>query len=56
MGAAIGSFGLPAFAAIMWTLPGRMGPLPAFAAAGAAWLLVSVSLWWAERRVRRSSL
>ena len=25
MGAAIGSFGLLAFAAIMWTLPGRMG-------------------------------
>ena len=28
MGAAIGSFGLLAFGAVMWTLPGRMGSLP----------------------------
>ena len=55
-GAAIGSFGLLAFAATMWMLPGRMEPLPAFVAAGAAWLLVSVSLWWAWRHARRSSL
>ena len=27
MGAAIGSFGLLAFGAVMWTLPGRMGSL-----------------------------
>jgi hypothetical protein len=56
MGAAIGSFGLLAFAVIMWTLPGHMEPLPVFTAAGTAWLLVSVSLWWAWRHVRRSSL
>jgi hypothetical protein len=55
-GAAIGSFGLLSFAAIMWMLPGRMGPLLAFAAAGAAWILVSVCLWWALRHVRRSSV
>jgi hypothetical protein len=55
MGAAIGSFGLLGFAAIMWKLPDRVEPLPAFVAAAAVWLLVSVSLWWAWRHVRRSS-
>ena len=56
MGAAIGSFGLLAFAAAMWTLPGRIGPLPAFIAAGLFWILVSVCLWWGWRHVRRSSV
>ena len=54
-GAAIGSFGLLGFAAVMWTLPGRIGPFPAFVTAGLIWILVSVSLWWGWRRVRRLS-
>jgi hypothetical protein len=56
MGAAIGSFGLLAFAASCWMLLAYMKPVAAFAVAGAAWLLVSVSLWWARRRLRRSLL
>jgi Protein of unknown function (DUF3147) len=52
-GAAIGSFGLLGFAVVMWTLPGRMGPLPAFVTASLVWILVSVCLWWGWRRVRR---
>jgi hypothetical protein len=56
MGAAIGSFGLLAFGAVMWTLPGRIGPLPAFVAAGLVWIVVSVFLWWGWRCVRRPSV
>jgi Protein of unknown function (DUF3147) len=55
MGAAIGSFGLLAFAAVMWMLPGRMGPLAAFIVASLVWILVSVCLWWSWRRARRLS-
>jgi hypothetical protein len=55
MGATIGSFGLLGFAAVMWTFPGRMGPLPAFVTASLVWILVSVCLWWGWRRVRRLS-
>jgi Protein of unknown function (DUF3147) len=53
LGAAIGSFGLLGFAAVMWTLPGRMGPSPAFIAASLVWMLVSVCLWWGWRRLGR---
>jgi Protein of unknown function (DUF3147) len=52
LGAALGSVGMLAFAAVMWTLPGRMGPLPAFIAASLVWMLASVCLWWGWRRVR----
>jgi hypothetical protein len=53
LGAAIGSFGLLGFAAVMWTLPGRMGPSPAFIAATLVWMLVSVGLWRGRRLVPR---
>jgi hypothetical protein len=51
-GAALGSFGLLAFAAVIWTVLPVAGPGWAFAGAIAAWILVSVSLWWARRFVR----
>ena len=54
MGAALGSFGLLAFGAVMWTLPGRMGSLPALVGAGLVWILVSICLWWGWRRLRRT--
>ena len=53
LGAALGSVGMLAFAAVMWTLPGRMGPLPAFIVASLVWMLASACLWWGWRRVRR---
>lgn len=52
-GAAIGSFGLLGFAAVMWTLPGCTGPLSAFVTASLVWILVSVCLWWGWRRMRQ---
>jgi hypothetical protein len=55
MGAAIGSLGLLAFAAVMWMLPGRMGSLAAFIVATLVWILASVGLWWSWRRARRLS-
>ena len=55
LGATIGSFGLLGFAAVMWTLPGRMGSLPALVIASLVWILASVCLWRGWRRVRRLS-
>lgn len=52
MGAALGSFGLLAFAAVIWRLLPSAGTAWAFAAASAAWLLVSVTLWWLHRKMR----
>jgi hypothetical protein len=51
-GAALGSFGLLAFGAVIWTLLPAAGAAWAFAGAIVAWLFVSVSLWWAHRFVR----
>lgn len=51
-GAALGSFGLLAFGAVIWFVLPRAGATWAFAGAIAAWTLVSVSLWWARRFVR----
>jgi hypothetical protein len=51
-GAALGSFGLLAFAAVIWSLLPVAGTAWAFAGAIAAWAVVSVSLWWAHRFVR----
>jgi hypothetical protein len=51
-GAALGSFGLLAFAAVIWSVPPVAGTAGAFAGAIAAWLMVSVSLWWARRFIR----
>jgi hypothetical protein len=53
-GAALGSFGLLAFAAVMWTVLPGAGTAWAFAGAIAAWLFVSVSLWWVHRFLRFS--
>ena len=52
VGAALGSFGLLAFAAVMWGVLPAAGIAWAFAGAIAAWTLVSVLLWWARRFVR----
>jgi hypothetical protein len=52
-GAAIGSFGLLAFAIVIWGLLPVAATAWAFAGASAAWLVVSVSLWWAGRYLRR---
>ena len=51
-GAALGSFGLLAFAAIIWRLLPAVGTAWAFAAASAAWLVLSVTLWWLRRKMR----
>lgn len=51
-GAALGSFGLLAFAAVIRILLPVAGTAWAFVGAIAAWPLVSVSLWWAHRFVR----
>jgi hypothetical protein len=50
-GTALGSFGLLAFAAVIWTVLPVAGTAWAFAGAIAAWTLVSVFLWWARRFV-----
>jgi hypothetical protein len=52
-GAALGSFGLLAFAAVIWSLLPVAATAWAFAGASAAWLVVSTSLWWARRYFRR---
>ena len=52
-GAALGSFGLLAFAAVMWSLLPMAATAWVFAGASAAWLVVSISLWWGRRYVRR---
>jgi uncharacterized protein DUF3147 len=51
-GTALGSFGLLAFGAVIWSLLPWAGTASAFAGAIAAWAIVSVSLWWARRFVR----
>jgi hypothetical protein len=51
-GTALGSFGLLAFAAVIWILLPVAGTAEAFTGAIAAWAIVSVSLWWAHRFVR----
>jgi uncharacterized membrane protein len=52
VGAALGSFGLLAFGAIMWSLLPAAGVAWAFAGALLAWAVVAVSLWWLRRFVR----
>lgn len=51
-GAALGSFGLLAFGAVVRLLLPVAGTAWSFAGAIAAWVLVSVCLWWAHRFVR----
>jgi hypothetical protein len=51
-GAALGSFGLLAFAAVMWKVLPAAGMAWAFAAASTAWLLVSMALWRLSRILR----
>ena len=52
-GAALGSFGLLAFGAVCWGLLPIVGPAWAFCFAGAAWTIVSSSLWWTRRFIDR---
>ena len=53
-GAAMGSIGLAAFAGVFYvTVPSSV--IGAFAAAIAAWALVSVSAWWLRRKLRATS-
>jgi hypothetical protein len=52
-GAALGSFGLLAFAAVIWSLLPVAATAWAFAGASGAWFVVSISLWWGCRYVRR---
>ena len=56
-GAALGSFGLAIFAILVWKCLPAAGAIIAFPAATAAWLVVSICLWWGRRdiRVRRRS-
>lgn len=51
LGAAMGSVGLMAFAAICWWLIPRYPPL-ALAAGTVAWLLISFSIWTVRQRFR----
>lgn len=52
-GTVLGSFGLLAFGAAIWlTLP-VVGTARSFCCAIAAWVLISMSLWWLRRFVRR---
>ncbi len=48
-GAAIGSIGLACFALVMWKLLPAWNVSAVFAAAIAAWLSVSYSLWWVRK-------
>lgn len=52
-GAALGSFGLLAFAVIVWGLSPVAATAWVFAGASAAWLVISISLWWGRRYFRR---
>jgi hypothetical protein len=52
-GAALGSFGLLAFAILIWSLSAAVTTARAFSAAGAAWAVLSVALWWGRRYLRR---
>jgi hypothetical protein len=54
-GVALGSVGLLMFAATVWGLLVSVGTAYAFTGASAAWLLVSISLWWMRRFMRRPS-
>jgi len=55
-GAALGSFGLLTFAFIIWILLPVVATVWVFAGATAAWLVVSISLWWGRRYMRRGRL
>jgi hypothetical protein len=48
-GAAIGSIGLACFGLVIWKLLPAWNVWAVFAAAIAAWLLVSYALWWARK-------
>ena len=52
-GAAIGSIGLAAFAAVVWWLATRTSAILTLAAATGAWLVVSVALWIVVERLHR---
>ena len=52
-GAALGSFGLLAFAAVIWRLLPVAETAWTFVGASAAWLVVSTSLWRVRRYARR---
>lgn len=52
-GAALGSGGLLAFAAVNWRLLPLAGAAWAFFSATAAWLILAAILWWARRLIRR---
>jgi Protein of unknown function (DUF3147) len=51
-GAAVGSVGLMTFAIVVWLLTPRL-PFAGIALAAFAWSLVSILIWYAQRRVRR---
>ena len=51
-GAAMGSFGLLAFGAVIWLMLPVWGMAWSFSFAASAWLLVSMSLWWVRRFAR----
>lgn len=50
-GAGLGSLGLVAFAAV-FSIVAPASALGAFAAALAAWAIVSVAMWWLRRKLR----
>ncbi len=52
-GTGLGSIGLLAFAAVFCLTVGA-SPVAAFAAALMAWAIVSVSMWWLRRKIRKS--
>jgi hypothetical protein len=55
-GTALGSFGLLAFGAVIWLMLPELGVAWSFTCAIAAWLLVSMSLWWVRRFTRRRAI
>lgn len=55
VGALLGSIGLVAFGSIVWLL-GESGAITAIATALTSWLVLSVTLWWCRRYIRRTSL
>jgi hypothetical protein len=52
-GAAMGSFGLAAFAAVAWLLLGRLPAMLALAAALVVWAVVAPGVWLACKRFNR---
>ncbi|MBP1294268.1 DUF3147 family protein [Bradyrhizobium elkanii] len=52
VGAALGALGMLAFALAFW-LTAEESVLGAFAGALLAWLIVSITAWWARRKMRR---